>query len=277
MPFVHVRGSPSLLGTNSVRIHYREIGDGLPLVLLHGGWGYEAYPFDKQIDKFADHFKILIPDRSGYGRSERIPEKLPINFHQHAAVEMMNFLEAVNIKRATLWGHSDGAVIAAMMALKAPEKFWGLILEAFHFYRAKKSSRNFFATTSSNPERLVKEMCRKVSMSQYREEYWRRIIRSHAKVWLKIVDESTGPGDNFYQGRLGQLAVPTLFLHGSDDPRTEPGEIAAVRAALPQVPIHVLDGARHSPHSEGDSYRAANRLAQTFFQSMLTNRGLPLS
>jgi 3-oxoadipate enol-lactonase len=263
MPFIDIGESPSLPGTNPVTIHYRETGNGLPLLFLHGGWGYEPYPFDNQIDAFGNRFRVLIPDRSGYGRSAKMTEDVPLDFHQRAAVEMMKFLDALKVKHAVLWGHSDGAVIAAMMGLSAPERFRGLILEAFHLYRMKKESRTFFASASSNPDRLAKQLCDKLK-PDYGEEYWRRIVRSNASVWLRMADENKNPEEDLYQGRLAKLLVPTVFLHGKGDPRTEPGEIAAIRAVLPHVPFHVIDGARHSPHSESGSYCTTNHLAELF-------------
>src|SRR5690349_15740273 len=265
MPFIDIGESPSLPGTNPVTLHYRETGNGLPLVFLHSGWGYEPYPFDNQIEAFGDRFRILIPDRSGYGRSAKMPPELPLDFHQRAAVEMMKFLDALEIKHAVLWGHSDGAVIAAMMGLSAPERFMGLILEAFHFYRVKKESRAFFATASSDPGRLARQLSEKLK-PDYGEEYWRNIIRSHSTVWLRLSDEAKNPHDDFYQGRLAQLSVATIFLHGKGDPRTEAGEIAAIREVLPEVPFHAINEARHSPHSEIESYRATNHLAELFLR-----------
>jgi pimeloyl-ACP methyl ester carboxylesterase len=266
MPFIDIGESPSLPGIKPVTLHYRETGNGPALLFLHGGWGYEPYPFDNQIDAFGDRFRILIPDRSGYGRSAKMTD-LPIDFHQRAVVEMMNFLNALEIKRAVLWGHSDGAVIAAMMGLSAPERFMGLILEAFHFYPKKKESRAFFAAASSDPDRLAKQLCEKVK-PDYGEDYWRRIVRSNANVWLRLNDENQNPHDDLYQGRLAKLLVPTVFLHGKGDPRTEPGEIAAVRTVLPHVPFHVIDEARHSPHSESGAYARANQLADAFLHDI---------
>ena len=267
MPFIDIGESPSLPGAKSVTIHYRETGTGLPLLFLHGGWGYEPYPFDNQIDAFGNRFRILIPDRSGYGRSAKMTQDLPIDFHQRAAVEMTKFLDALEIKHAILWGHSDGAVIAAMMGLSAPERFIGLILEAFHFYPVKKESRTFFASAASDPDRLAKQLNEKLK-PEYGEEYWRTIVRSNASVWVRLNDESKHPHDDLYHGRLAKLSVPTIFVHGKGDPRTEPGEIDAVRAVLPHVPFHVIEGARHSPHSESGAYGTTNHLAERFFNEI---------
>ena len=102
MPFANIDESPLAPEINPVKIYYRETGSGSPLVFLHGGWGYEIYAFDRQIDAFGDRFRILIPDRTGYGRSLRI-DRVPTDFHARAAVETRLLLEALHVERPVLW------------------------------------------------------------------------------------------------------------------------------------------------------------------------------
>src|SRR6267142_278721 len=71
MPFLSLPSSPLVPRTSPVSIHYREQGAGLPILFLHGGWGYEMYPLDRQIEVLSATRRIIIPDRSGYGRSPR--------------------------------------------------------------------------------------------------------------------------------------------------------------------------------------------------------------
>jgi len=137
VPTLELPQSPHASGEKPVTIHYREFGRGKPLVILHGGWGYGLYPFDPQIAEFENSFRILVPDRSGYGHSTQVSGEMPLDFHHRAALETFTFLDALGIESATLWGHSDGSVIAAMMGLTAPERCVGLILEAFHFLLRK--------------------------------------------------------------------------------------------------------------------------------------------
>ena len=114
---------------------------------MHGGWGYGLNPFNRQQEKLHDEFRVICPDRSGYGRSTRLNSGFSINFHYRAAAETLSLLDALGIERAFFWGHSDGAVIAAIIGFTAPERVRGLILEAFHYYRMKPSSREFFETS----------------------------------------------------------------------------------------------------------------------------------
>ena len=55
---------------------------------------------------------------------------------------------------------------------------------------------------------------------------------------------------DLYDGRLPEMRVRTLIVHGGRDPRTEPGELAALRAALPRADVAILEAGAHSPHSE---------------------------
>lgn len=266
LPFATIVESPLAPNINPVEIHYREAGSGTPLVFLHGGWGYEVYPFDRQIDAFGDHFRILIPDRTGYGRSTRLSH-VPTDFHARAAVETMRFLNALHIERPVLWGHSDGAVVAAKVGLTAPNRISGLILEAFHFYRVKPGSREFFEVMAGDPgllgERVVTTLAR-----EHGEDYWHTLIVINGKAWLGIADEATHAQHDLYDAKLLDLRVPTLFIHGSRDPRTEPGEIDAVRAQLPNARIEIIEGGGHSPHSESASATESNRVASEFLESI---------
>ena len=155
------------------------------------------------------------------------------------------------------------AVIAAIIGFTAPERVRGLILEAFHYYRMKPSSREFFETLASQPEALGAELCERFAL-EFGEKNWRELITSHAKVWSEIALNSSGPEDDLYGGRLSEVVAPTLILHGRLDLRTEPGELEAVREHLPHAEVQILDSVGHSPHSEAASADLATQFARDF-------------
>lgn len=266
MPFATVDESPLAPDVSPVEIHYRHTGSGRPLVFLHGGWGYEIYPFDRQIEALGSGFEILIPDRTGYGRSLRI-NYVPTDFHRRAAVETARLLKALHIGRPVLWGHSDGAVIAALMGLASPDSIAGIVFEAFHFYRVKPGSRDFFETMEGSPE-LFGERVTNGLAKDHGEDYWRKLIVMNGRAWLGIADEAADPKHDLYDGRLSELLAPALFIHGSRDPRTEPGELESVREALPNARFEIIEGSGHSPHSESAAAERSNRVAADFLASI---------
>ncbi|HJQ24812.1 MAG TPA: alpha/beta hydrolase [Blastocatellia bacterium] len=266
MPFTEIAESPLIPGTTPVTIHYREVGSGYPLVFLHGGWGYEVYPFDSQIAAFGEAYQILIPDRTGYGRSPHV-SSLPVDFHRRAALEMNLWLGALKIERPILWGHSDGAVIATWMALQWPERVACVILEAFHLLRVKPRSREFFETMVKNPEGLGERVTTALERD-HGEAYWRELILMNGTAWLRLAEESRDAAQDLYDGRLRHLRVPALFIHGDSDPRTEAGELDAVRRQLPQARMAIIRNAGHSPHSQASVAAEVNRVAGEFMNSI---------
>jgi pimeloyl-ACP methyl ester carboxylesterase len=248
LPFLTLAHSP--LAGGPAEIYYRDFGSGTsgaPLVFLHGGWGYGIYPIDAQL-KLASKTRVLIPDRSGYGRSSK-PAAFGIDFHRRAAEETLLLLDSLHIGKTVFWGHSDGAVIAARLGLDWPERCLGLILEAFHYYAEKRVSREFFQTMAAAPENFggrVTDVLRR----EHGDPYWRELLRSEGQTWLDLAAAAENGTQDLYQGRLSQLAVPAVFLHGASDPRTDPGELDEVRRQLPAAAMHIIEGAGHSPHNE---------------------------
>jgi pimeloyl-ACP methyl ester carboxylesterase len=266
VPTVELRDSPHAPGISPLTIHYREYGRGKPLVFLHGGWGYRIYPFDRQIRALESEYRILIPDRTGYGHSTRVPGEMPLDFHRRAAAETLLFLDALGIERAALWGHSDGAVISLMTGLAAPKRCECLILEAFHFLRRKPGSRSFFERFAANPEDLGEETKRLLA-EDHGAAQWPAVLERNCGVWFRIADSVKRPDEDLYDGQLRELRVPALFLHGSLDPRTEPGEMDLVSKAVPQAAMRFLGNGKHSPHSEEAAFRECNAIAREFLEN----------
>ena len=77
---------------NKVTLYYEEYGQGTPLLLLHAGWGLAVNDFAHQQGTLADEFRMIVPDRRGYGRSTRV-EMLGADFHWQAADDMWALLD----------------------------------------------------------------------------------------------------------------------------------------------------------------------------------------
>jgi non-heme chloroperoxidase len=88
---------------NSVKLHYLDRGgNGETMLFLHG-LGDTPHIFDDLAPKFTNQFRVLGLTRRGHGQSEK-PEA---GYDTATLVEdIRQFLDALNIKRAALVGHS---------------------------------------------------------------------------------------------------------------------------------------------------------------------------
>jgi pimeloyl-ACP methyl ester carboxylesterase len=154
--------------------------------------------------------------------------------------------------------------IAAWMAIDASERFGGVILEALHFYRSKPlSSAEMLAQLAENPDRIGERVSSLLAV-EHGEDHWRDLIVANSRAWLELGATSPHPKADLFDGRLSELRAPTLIIHGSRDPRTEPDELDSVRRACPQAHMHIIDGGAHSPHTESASFEECNKVAAEF-------------
>jgi pimeloyl-ACP methyl ester carboxylesterase len=271
VPIVEIVSSPLAPGVTPVRIHYRDIGSGRPVVVLHGGWGYEIYPFDRQFDALARECRFVVPDRTGYGASGRLAAQ-DVDFHRRAAGETCAVIDALALERPVLWGHSDGAVIALLMGIASPDRVGAVIVEAAHLHRSKPASRAFFDAMMRNPDELGERVG--AVLARDHGDGWRDVIRMNGVAWRRIADERAAPDDDLYAGELSRLRVPTLIIHGAKDPRTEPGELDALRAQLPHAQLALIAEGGHSPHSERLTADEVTAVATRFLRDLRDLRDL---
>ncbi|HEY7292121.1 MAG TPA: alpha/beta hydrolase [Vicinamibacterales bacterium] len=273
-----LQSSPLAADGAPVRIRYREAGAGPAVVVLHGGWGYEIYPFDRQIAALSLRHRVIVPDRTGYGGSGRLSFQ-PTDFHERAAGETLALLDALGIERAILWGHSDGAVIALRLGLMAPARVDRIVAEATHFFRRKPASRAFFETMRDRPDALGARVAATLA-HEHGENDWRPLLAINGDAWLRIADEAQSDRADLYDDRLSQLSAPVLLIHGARDPRTEPGELTALRDVLERrasldrmrTSVVVLDDGGHSPHSEKATADRVTQAAVDFLSATVSVR-----
>ena len=92
-----------------------ELGDGFPVILLHGGPGMDHTMFRPYLDPLAEDFRVLYVDQRGQGRSERVdPGTLSLEVF---ARDVDLLAEALGMDGFALLGHSFGAVVSTWHAI----------------------------------------------------------------------------------------------------------------------------------------------------------------
>ena len=102
---------------DDAEIHVEITGDGPDLLLIAGLGGRGTF-WANQVSAFAAQFRVITHDHRGCGESS--PQKL-VYGAQHMAADVAALMEAMNIERAHLAGHSTGGAIAQHLALTWPE------------------------------------------------------------------------------------------------------------------------------------------------------------
>ena len=99
-----------------VGLHVEELGEGQPLIVLHGGPGVDHTMFRPYLDPLAEDFRLLYLDERGQGRSDRVdPRTLSLEVF---AQDVDRLAEALGLETFALLGHSFGAIIATFHAIE---------------------------------------------------------------------------------------------------------------------------------------------------------------
>lgn len=100
--------------TGDVRLRYREIGRGEPVVLLHGV-GASLDMWRRVADSLAVGYRVIVLDQRGHGQSSKFAD--PARFGREMGTDVVRLLDHLRVPRAHLVGHSMGGVIAAYVAV----------------------------------------------------------------------------------------------------------------------------------------------------------------
>jgi pimeloyl-ACP methyl ester carboxylesterase len=93
----------------------QELGDGFPLIVLHGGPGMDHTMFRPYLDPLAEDFRVLYVDQRGQGRSERVdPAALTLEVF---ARDVSLLAEALGLDEYAVLGHSFGAIVTTWHAV----------------------------------------------------------------------------------------------------------------------------------------------------------------
>ncbi|HEU5259957.1 MAG TPA: alpha/beta hydrolase [Gemmatimonadales bacterium] len=116
----------ALVDVNGVRLHTRSVGDGPPIVVLHGGPGAHHDYLLPQYDRLARGRALLYYDQRGGGRSP-VPREAPVGWRDHVA-DLDTLRASWGFERLTLLGYSWGGLLAVLYALEHPERIARLAL-----------------------------------------------------------------------------------------------------------------------------------------------------
>jgi pimeloyl-ACP methyl ester carboxylesterase len=115
-------------GDGDVRIHYVRMGNGPPVLLLHGWPGF-WYDWRRLLPALSETADAVAPDLRGFGGSSK-PERPPEEAYTPAslAADMVGLLGYLGLRDVLVVAHDIGATIAQALALGSPGLIRGLVL-----------------------------------------------------------------------------------------------------------------------------------------------------
>jgi non-heme chloroperoxidase len=245
--FHHVR-----LATG-VKLHWAESGRrrGEPLLFLHG-WPDSWFTFSRVWAHLPIGQRALAIDQRGFGESDHPDSGYAIS---ELADDVLAFLDAADLDRVTLVGHSYGSFVARCFAIAHPECVSRLVLIGTGVPAANPVLRELQTTLAELPDPIPREFAREFQASTaYRPlppEFFERIVDESLKIpsplWRVMIDRLLEYDD---AARLGEIRAPTLLLWGERDALFSRADQHRFLEALPSATLTVYEETGHCPNWE---------------------------
>lgn len=245
------------IDANGIRTNYHDLGQGYPVVLLHGsGAGITGWEnWHTIMPRLAERYRVLVPDIIGFGFTER-PEgtqyKLKL-WVQH----LLDFLDALGIEKAVLVGNSFGGALAMALAMRNPHRVERLILmgtPAGNFERRTTDASSWYYEPSIenmtqllrnfpyDPAIVTDEMVRlrhEVTVKAGGLEAYRKLFPEPGKVGdVKIIK-------GIPEEDLATIETPVLALHGREDKIVPPECSLRIARCCPNAELHLFGKCGH--------------------------------
>lgn len=207
------------IDVNGIELYYEKCGQGRPLILVHGN-SADHREFKDSIWLLRRHFTVYNVDSRCHGLSTKVDEL----HYTDMADDMAAFMEKLDIKDAVYFGHSDGAIIGLLTAMRTDRI--GLLLAG---------SANMTPQGVSPWLALgLKAVC--------------KVIKDP-----KLIMMTREP--NITAEELATITTPTVVIAGSNDIISEK-ETRAIAEAIPDAKLRILEGEGHISYATTGSHLA---------------------
>ena len=198
---------------NGVILHYEVMGEGRPVVLVHGN-GEDHHIFDIEIAQLVKAgYQVYAPDSRGHGANAPQPEY----HYSNMAEDMYQFIRAMKLEKPAFYGFSDGGIIGLMLIISHPDCVGTLAISG----------------TNLSPDGLV---------PSFVEEYTAiNKEKNDPLITLMLTEPHIDPET------LKKITVPVLVTAGENDLILQ-SETEKIADMIPNSTMIILEGEDHGSY-----------------------------
>ena len=190
------------------RIFYEEIGEGKPLILLHGNTA-SSKMLAPIIPLFSEKHHVITMDFLGCGQSDRLRE-WPADLWYEWSKQVVALCDYLNFAKVDLIGCSGGALVAINVALENPERIDAVVADSFEGIKASPS--------------ITEQISIGRNYAKQNEGFCSMLNAMHGDDWEKVLDADTEAVVNhaktvgdFFHRSFSELQAKMLLTGSAED------------------------------------------------------------
>jgi pimeloyl-ACP methyl ester carboxylesterase len=258
------------IDVNGLKVHYKEMGQSEPgepaLILMHG-FAASTYTWREVMPALAQNRRVVAFDRPAFGLTERpMAWEGDSPYSPEAQADLtIDLMDALGIEKGILVGNSAGGTVAALAALRHPERVDGLVLADPAIYQGGRPAWFGWLAKTPQMQRLGPLLARNIQRwgRQFAESAWHDPARITDEIWanytkplqaenwdraLWYLTQASGPTGLGEQ--LDRLQMPALVLTGDDDRIVPTEQSVRLAGELPNAELVVFPNCGHVPQEE---------------------------
>ncbi|MBR4473357.1 MAG: alpha/beta hydrolase [Oscillospiraceae bacterium] len=196
---------------NQVSLYYEKSGSGRPLLMVHGN-GEDHFIFREAIEILKQHFTVYALDSRDHGRSSRVTEL----HYEDMAEDVVQFLEALDLRDVVFYGFSDGGIIGLLAARKTD-----------------RIGRLIISGANLTPDGVMWYL-KLLICGLY-------LVKKDQKLRLMLTEPNIRPED------LAEITIPVTVIAGKRDVIREK-ETRSIAEAIPNARLILLPGEGHGSY-----------------------------
>ncbi len=219
-----------LVEVNGVKLFYATIGEGPPVVLVHGGLANSDY-WGNQARALAPHHKVIMLDSRGHGRSAR--DARPFGYDLMAD-DVVGLLDVLKVPRADIVGWSDGAIVGLDLAMRHADR-----VDRVFAFAANTDTSGVQENVEKNPTfaRFIERAGTEYERLSPTPREYQAFVQQISHMW------DSEP--NWTPAQLGAIKAPVLVVDGDHDEAIKRPHTESIAAAIPGAGLLILPNASH--------------------------------
>lgn len=251
--------------STGIRMHYAEQGEahGEPIILLHG-YSDSWFSFSRVLTPLAREAHVYALDLRGHGKTDKPDDGYGM---RDLATDVIAFMDAKGIAKATFVGHSMSGFVAQQVAVAAPTRVSRLVLvgagrSVTNFNGIEGLEKAVASLSDPVPDAFAREFQLSTVYTPVGDEFVNRAVeeslRLPARVWRALLAGmiATPPAES-----LGRSGIPVLVLRGEKDTFATAAETDALAAMVSAKRTTIYAKTGHAPHWEQPNAFAKDVLA----------------
>ena len=235
----------NFIRTNGLDIFYKEIGQGQPLILIHGATDTHQI-WNPHLPYLSKYCRVITPDSRGHGQTINPSRELS---YQIMADDLASFISELGLENPYLCGYSDGGQAVLDLGMRYPDLPGGLVIGGAWYrfseeYQTAISRAGFISPGTIDWDVYIngapqdwQERLRSVHLDPD-PDYPRMLLNGLAKMWWTAL--------NYQEDDFLKIKARTMILMGEFDemiPVTEAREMADL---IPGARLEIIPDAGHN-------------------------------